>query len=414
MRKIILSAFLMAAGTAMFAQKLDDVQEKIQKGKYAEAREKIDQVLADPKNQNSANAWYYKGIIYTELGKDSSKTDLDYKMEGFKAIKKYQELDAKNIMMALNQNAPLFQIYEGYYNHGVKEFNEKNYERAFSDFQNALQVKDYVYSKGYEINGFKFPALDTNLVNLTGSAGMMAKKDDLAIPYFTKIADAKIKGDDYKDIYPIIVDYYAKKKDSVNRDKYLAIGMELHPTNPYWAQAKLSEAGEDKGKRLAQFQELLKNDPKNHDLLVDYAVELFNYTYGKDKPADYDQRQQELTVALQNAINSNPNSTYANYIMTQHLSNQIYDKQQEYNALKGTKPEDIKKKQAMNKEIEKKSEEMFVFSNNTYQLYDKMTDLKVSDKANFRNIINQMIDYYQMKKQPEKVKVYQARLKTIQ
>jgi hypothetical protein len=414
MRKIILSAFLVAASTALFAQKLDDIQEKIQKGKFAEARQSIDQVLSDPKNQNTANAWYYKGVVYSELAKDSTKQDMDYNMEAFTAFKKYQELDPKNIMLTLNQNGNFFQLYESYYNHGIKAFNTKSYERAFSDFENALKVKDYVYAKGYEVNGFKFAALDTQLVNLAGSAGMLAKKDDAAIPYFQLIADQKLKGDDFKDVYPIIVDYYTKKKDSVNRAKYLAIGMEVLPANPYWTQSKLQEAGDDKGKRLAQFQELLKNDPANHDLLVDYAVELFNYTYGKEKPADYTQRQAELTIALQNAINSKPNSTYANYIMTQHLSNQVYDMQQDYNAIKSTKPEDIKKKQAMNKDIEKKSEEMFAFSDATYKLYDKMTELKAADKANFRNVTNQMVDYYRMKKQPEKVKFYQDRLKTIQ
>ncbi len=101
MRKIILSAFLVAASTALFAQKLDDIQEKIQKGKFAEARQSIDQVLSDPKNQNTANAWYYKGVVYSELAKDSTKQDMDYNMEAFNAFKKYQELDPKNVMLML-------------------------------------------------------------------------------------------------------------------------------------------------------------------------------------------------------------------------------------------------------------------------------------------------------------------------
>ena len=413
MRKLILSAFLVATSTALLAQNLDDIKEKVDKGKYDEAKEKIDKALTDPKGQNNANVWYYKAVVYGQLANDSTKNDMDYRMEAFNALQKYQQLDPKNVMLMLNQNANFFQLYEGYYNRGVKLFNAKSYDQAFHDFTSALKIKDYIYGKGYEINNFKFAALDTNLLNLTGSAGMLAKKEDLAIPYFTMLADAKLKGADFKDIYPIIVDYYNRKGDSVNKAKYMAVGVELYPENPYWVQTKLSEAGDDKSKRIAQFQEMLKSDPKNHDLLVDYAIELFNYTYGKDKPSDYAARQQELTSALQNAINSNATSTYANYVMTQHLSNQVYDMQQEYNAIKSTKPEDIKKKQAMNKDIEKKSEEMFAFSNATYELYDKMTDLKPADKANFRSVTNQLIDYYRMKKQPEKVKALEEKLKTI-
>jgi hypothetical protein len=270
-----------------------------------------------------------------------------------------------------------------------------------------------VYAKGYEVNGFKFAALDTQLVNLAGSAGMLAKQEDAAVTYFQKIADAKIKGDDFKDVYPILVDYYTKTGDEANKAKYLAIGTELYPENPYWNQTKLAAAGTDKSARLAQFQQMIKDDPKNADLKVDYAIELFNLTYGKEKPAEYTKYQQDLTGALQDAIATNPSSTYANFVMTQHLSNQMYDMQQDYNAIKGTKPEDVKKKQALNKSIQAKSEEMFTYSNATYELYAKMTDLKAGDKANFRNVTNQLIDYYQMKKQPEKVKLYEERLKTL-
>ncbi len=158
MRKLILSAYFLTASIFLFAQKLDEVEDRVKKGKYVEAKEKIDAVLADTKNQKSANAWYYKGKIYNELSKDSLKTDLDYRMEAFNAFKKYQELDPKNIMLTLEQNGSYFQLYEGYYNHGIKAFNQKKYDVAFSDFKNALMVKDYVYDKKYEVNGFKFAA----------------------------------------------------------------------------------------------------------------------------------------------------------------------------------------------------------------------------------------------------------------
>ncbi|MFN2440092.1 MAG: hypothetical protein ABR503_12890, partial [Chitinophagaceae bacterium] len=298
MRKLILSALFLAASTALFAQKLDDVEESVKKGKYAEAKEKIDKVLADTKNQKSANAWYYKGLVYTELSKDSSRTDMDYRLEAFNAFKKYQELDPKNIMLTLQQNASFFQLYEGYYNHGIKAFNQKKYDVAFNDFKNALLIKDYVYGKKYEINNFSFPALDTQLVNLAGSAAFLNKQEDVAIGYYSQLANAKLKGEDYKDIYPILVDYYNRKQDSVNKAKYLAIGKEVYPDNPYWLQTELDAVGTDKGKRLARLEELQKSNPNNFDLAIDYAVELFNYTYNKEKPADYKQKSDDLYAAL--------------------------------------------------------------------------------------------------------------------
>lgn len=413
MRKLILSAFFLAASTILFAQKLDDVEESVKKGKYVEAKDKIDKVLADPKNQKSANAWYYKGLVYTELAKDSTKTDMDYRMEAFNAFKQYQQLDPKNIMLTLQQNGSFFQLYEGYYNHGIKAFNQKKYDVAHNDFKNALAVKDYVYEKKYEINGFSFPALDSQLVNLAGSAAFLNKQEAEAVRYYSQLANAKLKGDDYKDIYPILVDYYGRQKDSVNKAKYLALGKELYPDNPYWLQTQLDEVGTDKNKRLARIKELQAANPTNPDLAIDYAVELFNYTYAKEKPANYTQSIDELHAALKKSVDLNPTSAYANFVMTQHLSNQIYDVQESYNKIKGTKPEDVKKKQAINADINKKYDELFTYASVAHQQYEKMPEMKAGEKANYRIMTNQLIDYYRMKKQMDKVKVYEDKLKTL-
>jgi len=413
MRKLILSAFFVAAGSSVFAQKLDDVQKKIDQQKFAEARQDIDKILADPKNQKNANAWYYKGMVYNQLAADTNLKDMDYRLEAFNAYKKYQELDSKNIMMTLNQNAGLFQIYEGYYNVGIQKFNARDYETAFNHFKNALQVKDYIYNKKFEINNFSFPAIDTQLVNLAANAAYLAKQEDASVPYFQILADAKLKGEDYKDVYPILVDYYSKKKDAANKAKYLAIGMELYPENLFWLQTQLDEAGDDKEKRLVKYQELLTKYPSNYDLATDYAAELFNFTYGADKPADYTKKQEQLTQALKNAIAINPKGIQANFIMSQHLSNQLYDLQQSYSAIKGTKPEDVKKKQDLNKTIEAKYEELFPFTLAAYQEYENNDTLKDADKANFRNVANLLSDYYRMKKQADKAKVYEDKAKSI-
>ena len=67
MRKLVLTLLLAASFTGVFAQKLDDIKEKIQKGKFDEAKEKLDKVLADPKNQNNSDAWFYKAQIHHNM-----------------------------------------------------------------------------------------------------------------------------------------------------------------------------------------------------------------------------------------------------------------------------------------------------------------------------------------------------------
>ncbi|HUQ97168.1 MAG TPA: hypothetical protein VM010_05855, partial [Chitinophagaceae bacterium] len=116
MRKLVFTAFLFASTTAVFAQNLDDVQEKISKQKYADAKVSIDKVLGDAKGQKNATAWYYKGVIYNELAKDSTKDNSAYRKDAYEALKKGQELDPKNVMGELEQNWRLFDIYNFYLN----------------------------------------------------------------------------------------------------------------------------------------------------------------------------------------------------------------------------------------------------------------------------------------------------------
>ena len=416
MRKLLLSVLLASSVTSLFAQKLDDVQEKISKGKYDEAKEKIDKVLADPKNATNANAWYYKGKIYAELARRDSTNSLTYdaKQEAFDAFKKYQELDTKNVMMTLDQTVGLFSLYDLYYNQGVKKYNSKDYVAAFDQMKHAVEVENYIAKRGYSYNGFSFPALDTQLLNLTASAAYLAKKEDESIPYFAQLADAKLKGKEFKEIYGLLAEYYAKKNDQQKADKYLALGRELFPDNDYWTALEFGNIpAEDTLKRIARYEEMLQKYPDNYALALDYATELFNYTYTSEKrPADYAARQEKLQAALTKAI-SLQSTAFANYIMAQHLYNQIYDLDDALRAVKGTTAAAAAKKKEINAKTDQKYEEFYPYAQKAFDLYSQETDMKMQDKVNYRKVINQLIDYYQTKKQADKVTFYQEKLKTL-
>ncbi len=417
MRKLLLSVLLATSITTVFAQKLDDVQEKISKGKYDEAKDKIDKVLADPKNATNANAWYYKGKIYTELARQDSTGSLTYdaQKEAFDAFKKYQELDTKNTMMILDQNVGLFSLYDLYYNQGVKKYNAKDYAIAYDKMKNALAIENYVTKKGYSYNGFSFPVLDTQLINLTASAAYLAKKEDEAIPYFEQLANAKISSKEYREIYALLAEYYLKKNNSEKADQYLALGRQLFPDNDYWVALEFGNIpASDTAKRLARYEQMLQKHPDNYALALDYATELFNYTYTYDKkPADYTARQERVQNALTKAL-SLQSTAFANYIMSQHLYNQIYDLDDALRAVRGSTPADQAKKKDLIAKTDKKYEEFYTYSQKAFDLYtQENAHTKAQDKANYRKVINQLIDYHQRKKQADKVAFYQAKLKTI-
>ena len=417
MRKLLLTALLAASVSSLFAQKLDDVQEKISKNKYDEAKEKIDKILADPKNQTNANAWYYKGKVYAELARQDTAGKLTYDAgkEAFDAFKKYQEMDKKNIMMTLDQNVGLFQLYDLYYNQGIHSYTQKDYGTAFDRMKRAMDLEEYIAARNYVYNGFSFPALDTQLVNLTASSAYLAKRQDESIPYFERLADARLKDKEYREVYGLLADYYMKKGDQAKADKYLNSGRELFPDKEYWVNLEFGDPGKDTLKRFAKYEEILQKHPDSYDMALSYAVDAFTYTYSYGvKPADYDARQARTQKALEKLLAIDPNSAMSNYIMSKHISNQIYDLEEARRAIKGTTPADNAKRKDLNTKIDQRYEDMNTYAQKTYDLYTTMqTKLTTSEKQNLRSAAESLADYYEHKKNDAKRQFYQDKMKTL-
>ncbi|MGZ8536978.1 MAG: hypothetical protein ACXWV9_01890, partial [Flavisolibacter sp.] len=307
MRKFLLSVFLIAISHCIFSQTIKDVQEKISKGKYDEAKPMIDSILAKPQNQSDPNGWYYKGKIYAELARLDSTGSLNYDAGklAFDAFKKYQELDKQNVMMALDQNVSLFKLYDLFYNQGIKLYNIKDYGNAYAKMKVALDIQDYISKKSFSYNGFSFPALDTQLVNLTASSAYLAKNDDQAMPLWARLAEARISDKDFKDIYALLAEYYNKKNDEAKAEKFLKYGNEIYGDTDFWRSVEydLTKPGKDTSKRFARYEQMIKKYPDHFPYIMDYAIEQFNYTYSNDtKPLDYTARQEKLNETLKKAL----------------------------------------------------------------------------------------------------------------
>lgn len=413
MRKVVLSAlFVTAATVAVNAQKISDVQKRISENKYTEAKESIDKILATEKGQKDANAYYYKAVVYNRLAKDSTVDNSAYRLEALNAYKKYQEMDPKNVMGTLEQNVTLFDIYSDYFNKGIQMHNTKEYGKALESYRNALAAQQYINSKDFEYNGQKLPALDTALTLYAGSAAFLSGDTATGVQYFQRIADAKVGGKDYMEVHQMLVDYYNRKGDAANREKYAAIGKELYPDNDYWVYFELYDPAlkEDKQKLFAKYEDLIARNPGQQVLALDYAIELFNYTYAQDKPADYAAMQTKLEKAIENAIKVN-NSAEANFLMVQHLGNKMYDQQDAIRPIAASKkPEDVKKRTALTADINKIQDQMLPYAEAAAEKFGARTDLKLVDKANYKSVLNQLMNHYKRKGNDAKVKETEEKL----
>jgi hypothetical protein len=460
----LLATFISAS---LVAQTLEEIKDAAGKNQWDKAKENIDKYLSTDKNTKKGDGWYLKAVIYNSISRDPKFAAQygDTRMEAFNAYKKYLEVDKDNFEGKLNQHATLFDVSFGYLNKAAEAFNAKKFDEALTEFRNAEIVEDYIVSKNFSYGTFAYPAFDTQLYANIAAAAINAKKEDMAIQYYGKIADKKVKAKGYDEIYRYIVNEYDKKGDKANRDKYLAIGKELYPEDVFWCQVGLAEVWDDKAKLFAKFEEITKGPCDNYTNNYNYAVELYNHSFvGDTRPADFAATSAKIPVVLKKAITLN-STVEANMLMCRYyfgLINQIID---DLNA----KGDDIKKKIKIGsakadvikafgnptsssksgttetlvyneykhniminaagkvsaiteiknddskKQLDKYYDEMLPYAMAVYNTLDaKGTDLKTGEKGTFKVVCSMLLEYYERKGDAAKAKQYQDKMQSIQ
>jgi hypothetical protein len=414
-KSIITTLVVTLLSAAVMAQDAAEIRDLTGKNQWDKAKEAVDKYLAIEKNAKQGEGWYLKAVIYDAIAKDPKFSNLtaDPRMDAFRAYQKYLEVDKDNFEGKLNQHSTLFDIAFGYLGSATDNFNGKKFDIALAFFKNAELVENYIVKKGFTYNAFAFPAYDTQLYLNTAAAAVNAKKEDVALEYYQKIADKKIAGAAYIEIYRYIVDRYNEKGDKEKRDKYFAIGKELYPKDEFWLQMELKEAGDDRKKLFAKYEELTSKNPDNYSLLYNYCVELFNYGLAQEKrPDDFVTVDTKLYEALKKTIALN-STAEANMLMCRYLFFHINDMTDAYNAVKGAKPDDIKKKKDLSDAMGKKYEEVLPYANTVYGLYDAKPALKPNEKGNFKLSCNMLLEYWDRKNDAAKVKFYQDKMASV-
>lgn len=414
MQKFFLALLMTVTGNILLAQTVDEIKELINKQQWDKAKTAVDAFLTKEKNAAKWDGWWYKGVIYNEIAKSEQFKSLvpDGRMEAFNAFKKYYEIDTKAIQATLEQHVRLFDIYGGYFDKAASDFNAKKYAESHVNFKNAYTIEQYIASKGFEYNNFKFPEFDTSLIQNIALSAYMSKNEDEAVIYYNKLAEKKIVGKEYLEVYQFMVEYYNKKKDMANREKYLLLGRELFPDNEFWYQTELADADEkDKKALFAKYAELTQKYNSKPAILYNYAVELFNYTYTSDaKPADYKELQKKIEDVLRQALALDKNYIEANIIMARHLYNLTYDTQDEMKLVKGNTPADQKKKADLKALMVAKSDQLIPYAMAAYNILTGKATLKGSERGNLKMVTDLLISAYEVKGDKEKVEFYKKKL----
>lgn len=408
MKKISMFVTLCFASVSISAQNLDDVNKLLGNQKFAEAKAAIDKILADPKNASKSDAWYFKGRAYNAYSYDKQITlteKFDIKLAAFEAFKKVQELDTKDMRLKLENYLSYIDLYGGFYDVGANAFNEKNYDASLEAFKKTMEVEKYIQSKGYTYTDVKLHALDTGLVLNTAIAAMQAKKIEEAVSYYRMLTDANVSEKQYQEVYEYLVDYYSKKDDQANLQLMLQKGKTIYPESEFWTDVEVENVKKkgDKAALFAKYDDLITQYPTNFLLPYNYAIEMYNMLYvGDDKPANADAQKLKLTEVLKKAI-ANDKGIDASVLMTKHLYNVSSDLSVEVNKVKGTKPEDVKKKADIAAKAKSAMNEFLSYGDKVIAFYEpQLQSLKPVQKATFKELLTNMSEVYTYQKNAAK------------
>jgi len=414
MRKLLLIFICGLFGSGLLAQDLENIRNEWVIGQVKKAKEDIDKAMNNAKFSAKTESWILKSSIYAGLAaeKDMAAQSEALMKEAVNAFNTYKQKDPEfKLLKAENSfyvNTP-GALYGNYFNNGLAAYNKKDWVGSYNNFKEAVTLSDFlIASKMIPV------PIDTTAILLAGATAQNAEMMDDAAKYYGRLADAKIGGTDNEFIYPFLVDYYSKKGDNINKSKYLATGRELYPNNAYWCNVPLIEAGEDTLKILDAYEQMINSNCADHSTYYDYAREMYNYVYfSKNKPADPVKYETRMVEMLKKSLEMKQ-TPEANMLMCRIHFMPINSLIDSYNEVKGGKPEDIKKRTDIATKLNAKYDEMLPYANSAFEYYDSKASLKAGEKANFKVVTNMIVEYWTNKKDKEKIKKYEDRMKEIE
>ena len=416
MKKFVLIFTLVLGGFYAHSQDLKIVKNLFILKQYDKAKPEVEKFLAIEKNVTNSEAWYYKAVIDNFLARLPGKPIGESKLlfqSSFDAIKKYSELDPKLTFAKDEQNSTVFNIYYGFYDLGVKTYNDKNFAESFDLFKKSLDVHDYIYGKQF-IGGtdVKFSAHDTDVVwNLAVLANELKKKDD-ALIYYKKIADAGLFDEKYAVAYDELVLKYKKEKNAESFNKYVTAAKKYYPVDlPYWESKEIDFALSDLENEalLNKYEELSVSLPNNYIVVYNYAIEVDKFINSAASTvkdiAGYKKKIEDLfkkAITIKSTIEANLQLANLYYSKT-------YDIQEQAAKIKGTKPAELKLKAELNASVKTTMAQTIPYAEEAARLLGALKEYKFSDKTNYKLAVEILSNAYKSAGNAAKVAEYEKK-----
>ncbi len=401
-------------------QDIKTVRKLYDKKEWQKSKEAVDLLLANAGEQNNWEAWYYKGLIYGQIAKITElKNNVpDIWLVSYEAYKKAMELDSKQSTTYMTlRGYPIFDNYIELQKEGNDFFNSQSFKEAVGKYKQADQVGRYIFK-----NGWALSEIDTILYYYAGASAMQANMPDDAVNYFKKIADANIGGDGYDVCYRYLSYHYDKKGDAVSSNKYSAAGRKLYPNDTYYDKLELDRERNTKGLSpdlFAKYEVVIGKEPNNYDVRFDYAAELFNWLY-TDQKVPQDQQAsifEKIVAQLKKCIEIDPKKTDTYVLAGKTYYNDAAFMQEAGKNLKATVPEELKKKNELKVQMDKRMNEALSYLEKANEIFEKMTpeEFKAEKrlKNEYKNTLYLLAEAHKFLGNTDKEKAYNKKLDSL-
>ncbi|HEX7903163.1 MAG TPA: hypothetical protein VF487_04720 [Chitinophagaceae bacterium] len=412
----IVTIFLFIVSLTVIGQpgspSLDNIRAAAGKSQWTVAKTEIEKYLANEINAKNAEAWYLKSLIYYKIliSPSAPIAEPDGHAHAFAAYKKYLEIKDKEKDTSRREHEILFGISFNTIDKANNEFRNKRFHEALKAFQQVEEMENFIVKKGFSYQGFSFPAFDTQLYVNIAAAAISAGREDVALNYYRKIADNKILSPGFHEIYRYLVDQFDKKGDKPTRDKYIAIGKTTYPEDEFWCQVVLKDAGADKKKLFARYEELIAGDCNIYLINFNYAAELYNYSFKQNtRPADFSKLQSRIPMVLKKTI-AIRSTADANLLMCRYQLALINDLIDAYNAVPENSADKAKKREGLTAQINQRYEDVYLYASNAYNNIDaSKLAAQPKEKENYITACKILSDYWERKNDKGKAKEYQEK-----
>jgi len=418
MKKITLLLTTITLAIVSQAQDYESIKNFLLLNQYKKAREELDKKMPNAKFASKPEAYILKATIYSGMAADSAVRStpegIQLEADAEQAFMKYKEMEPslEKLKDPIYKNSAI-NIYSNIFTAGYKDYEAQQWDASFEKFKKVSEYSDLLASQKL-LNS----AVDTNVLILAAYTAEKSNHRDDAAKYYTKLADAKVKGEGFEGVYRFLTTYSYDKKDMPSFEKYKDLGKELYPKSEFFTYDKVDFAvglEDNLNSKLKSLEQVVAGDPTNYKANLSIGQLIYDTLHstkdGAVKPANAAELTTKMVTAFTKASEAMPESEIAFLYLGDHNINNSIEAGDAKDALaKKPKPsgkptpEDAKKKIELEKAYGDALEAARVPYEKAAEIFAKKTTLTGQERQQYKKVAGYLGDIYTYKREQAKGK----------